>query len=202
MGLANLGRFLTGVVIGPESILPTEWLPVIWGGEEPEFETEVEMRTVLGAIMGRYNEIAACFNSDPIDFDPIFWEGPEGEVIASDWAGGFLDAVAFRPSAWEPLIEHHRGRMMMMPLLLLNGDAKLDVAGPDGPIDEDQFLAEVPDIIPACVAGIYEFWKNRQCPIRNYRRAEVEAGQEAADAGDTTNAIACHHGRSGRQSDS
>jgi uncharacterized protein len=161
MGLSDLDGFLTGVVIGPKLILPTEWLPVIWGGEEPEFETGVEMRTVLGTIMGRYNEIAACFNSDPIDFDPIFWEGPEGEVIASDWAGGFLDAVALRPTAWEPLIEHHQGRMMMMPLLLLNGDAKLD-AGPDGPIDEDQFLAEVPDIIPACVAGIYEFWKNRR----------------------------------------
>jgi hypothetical protein len=51
--------------------------------------------------------------------------------------------------------------MMMMPLLLLNGHAELD-AGPDGPVDEDQFLAEVPDIIPACVAGIYEFWKNRR----------------------------------------
>ena len=69
MGLADLDGFLTGVVIGPELIPPSEWLPVIWGGEEPEFETGVEMRTVLGTIMGR-------FNSEPIDYDPIFWEGP------------------------------------------------------------------------------------------------------------------------------
>ena len=46
-----------------------------------------------------------------------------------------------------------------MPLLLLNGDAELD-AGPDGAVHEDEFLAEVPDIIPACIAGIHEFWKN------------------------------------------
>jgi uncharacterized protein len=77
MGLSDLDGFLTGIVVGPELILPSEWLPVIWGGEEPEFETEDEMRTVLGTIMGRYNEIAACFNSDPDEFDPIFWEGPE-----------------------------------------------------------------------------------------------------------------------------
>ncbi len=69
MGLSDLDGFLTGVVIGPELIPPSEWLPVIWGGEEPEFETGVEMRTVLGTIMGR-------FNSEPIDCDPIFWEGP------------------------------------------------------------------------------------------------------------------------------
>jgi uncharacterized protein len=159
MGLSDLDGFLTGIVVGPEVILPSEWLPVIWGGGEPEFETEAEMRTVLGAIMARYNEIIACLDSDPEDFEPIFMEGPEGEVIASDWAAGFLDAVALRTKAWEPLIAHDRAGIMMLPILLLNGDAELD-AGPNNAIDEDEFLAEVPDLIPACVAGIHEFWKN------------------------------------------
>jgi uncharacterized protein len=63
MGLSDLDGFLTGVVVGPELIPPSEWLPLIWGGDEPEFETEDEI--VLGTIMDRYNEIAACFNSDP-----------------------------------------------------------------------------------------------------------------------------------------
>jgi uncharacterized protein len=131
---------------------------MIWGGDEPEFETEDEMRTVLGTIMGRYNEIIACLDSEPENFEPIFMEGPEGEVIASDWAAGFLDAVALRKKAWEPLIEHDRAGIMILPILLLNGDAELD-AGPDSAIDEDEFLAEVPDIIPACVAGIRDFWR-------------------------------------------
>jgi uncharacterized protein len=161
MGLSDLDGFLTGIVVGPELILPSEWLPVIWGGEEPKFETEAEMRTVLGTIMGRYNEIIDAFNGDPDDFDPIFWEGPEGEIIASDWAAGFLDAVALRRSAWEPLIEDNRAGIMMLPILLLNGDAELHL-GPDDAADEEAFLAEVPDIIPACVAGIHEFWKQRK----------------------------------------
>ena len=67
-------------MVGPELILPSEWLPVIWGGEEPVFQTEDEMRTVLGTIMGRYNEIVACLDTDPDDFDPIFLEGPEGDA--------------------------------------------------------------------------------------------------------------------------
>ena len=73
-------------------------------------------------------------------------------------------------------------------LLLLNGDAELHV-GSDGPVDEEAFLAEVPDIIPACVAGIHEFWRHYRKP----RMAEVEAGQKAADAGDRTRQGAnCH----------
>jgi hypothetical protein len=32
------------------------------------------MRTAIGTIMARYIEIAACFDSDPDEFDPTFWE--------------------------------------------------------------------------------------------------------------------------------
>jgi hypothetical protein len=50
---------------------------------------------------------------------------------------------------------------MIMPILLLNGDAELDLGLKDGAFDEEEFLADVPDIIPACVAGIHEFWKTK-----------------------------------------
>jgi uncharacterized protein len=146
--------------VGPELILPSEWLPVIWGGDEPGFETEDEMRTVLGTIMGRYNEIASCFDTDPDEFDPIFWEGPEGEVIASDWAGGFLDAVALRPKAWEPLIESGNAGILMAPIFVLNGD--IEIA--DGGADENKLLAEASDMIPICIAGIHEFWRTYRKP--------------------------------------
>src|ERR1700687_1674040 len=72
MGLSDLDGFLTGIVVGPELILPSEWLPVIWGGEEPEFADDDEMRVVPSTIMGPYNEIVACFTSDPDEFEPIF----------------------------------------------------------------------------------------------------------------------------------
>jgi uncharacterized protein len=166
MGLSDLDGFLTGVVVGPELIPPSEWLPVIWGREEPVFRTEEEMRTVLGAIMGRYNEIVACLDTDPDDFDPILLEGPEGEVIASDWACGFLEAVALRATAWEPLIESDGAGILMTPLFLLSGD--MEIA--DDAADENELLAEASDMIPTCIAGIHEFWRNyRKPPSRRGR---------------------------------
>ena len=170
MGLSDLDGFLTGIVVGPELILPSEWLPVIWGGEEPEFQTEAEMRTGLGTIMGRYNQIVACFTSDSDDFEPIFLEGPEGEVIASDWAGGFLDAVALRPQAWKPLMEDDRAGILMAPLFLLNGDTEIA----EGATDENELLADASDMIPTCVAGIHEFWRGYQKP--SYDRGQRRPG--------------------------
>ena len=133
------------------------------------------MRIVIGTIMGRYHQIKACLDSDPGGFEPIFLEGPENEIIASDWAAGFLDAVALRPKAWEPLITHDRAEIMIMPILLLNGDAELDLGLEDVAVDEEEFLAEVPDIIPACVAGIHEFWKND----RSNRRPAPSRGRSS-----------------------
>ena len=62
MALSGLDGFLTAVVIAPDRIPPSEWLPVIWGDEEPEFESEAELRTILATIMGRYSQIATCFS--------------------------------------------------------------------------------------------------------------------------------------------
>jgi yecA family protein len=87
-------------------------------------------------------------------------EGPNGEVIVSDWAGGFLDAVALRAKAWKPLIKDRKGGIMMQPFFVLNGDAEL-LAGRDGAADEERFMAEAPDLISTCVLGIHEFWKER-----------------------------------------
>ena len=81
-------------------------------------------------------------------------------MIASDWAGGFLDAVALRPQWWKPLVEDDRARILMAPLCLLNGDIGFD----DSPTDEDDLLAEASDMIPTCVAGIHEFWRNYRTP--------------------------------------
>jgi uncharacterized protein len=181
-------------------VLPSEWLPVIWGGKEPEFQTEAEMRTVLGTIMGHYNEIVACLDAEPENFEPIFIEGPADEVIASDWAAGFLDAVALRANAWEPLITHDRAGIVLMPILLLTGDAEFD-AGLDSAIDHKEFMMEVSDIIPACVAGIHEFWRNN----RSHRKARTSRGratEHRVAAIDTTAHIDRQHDRTGRQSHS
>jgi len=159
MGLSDLDGFLTAIVIGPKPIPPSEWLPVIWGDEEPEFESDTEARTMLGTIMGRYNQIAVCFDSNPDDFDPIFSEGRDGNMIVSDWAAGFLDAVELRRAAWEPLFNHQKAKVLLEPLLILGDDGELDdERAPDDRWKE--FYASKPKVIPTCVVSIHDFWKD------------------------------------------
>jgi len=57
MLLSDLDGFLTGIAIGPEIVMPSEWLPHVWGGEDPVFDDPAQASAILGTIMGRYSAI-------------------------------------------------------------------------------------------------------------------------------------------------
>ncbi len=165
MGLSDLDGFLTGLAVGPESIPPGEWLPVVWGGDGPDFADAEEARRVLGAIMGRYSEIVRALDAAPGDLDPVFWEGPDGRVIVADWAAGFLDAVMLRPKAWEPLVRHSEASALVLPLLVLGADDPERLPFGVRPLPKEQveaLHAIGADIIPDCVVGIHGFWRERR----------------------------------------
>ncbi len=161
MQLSDLDGFLTGIAIGPEPVVPSEWLPAIWGSEEPVFESAEQAQTVIGTIMGRYNEILRELDTDPEAYEPLFWEGPDGEVIAADWAEGFVEAIRLRPEAWRPLLEDREALILLMPILALCGDAEGGSPLELDPEEDAELLAQAPELIPACVVGIHGFWKER-----------------------------------------
>ena len=70
MQLSDLDGFLTGIAIGPEPVPPSEWLPVVWGGEEPVFDDAEQARTVIGLIMTRYSEVLRVLDTDPGAYAP------------------------------------------------------------------------------------------------------------------------------------
>jgi uncharacterized protein len=157
MMLSDLDGFLTGIVIGPELVLPSEWLPLIWGGEAPEFADEDEAKAMLGAIMGRYNEIIRQIADDT--FDPIFWADRDGMLIAADWAEGFLQAILLRADAWGRLFKSKRDGQLLLPILALcrdeNGDSLLGLS----PDEKDRVREESAEFIPACVTAIPAYWR-------------------------------------------
>jgi hypothetical protein len=94
--------------------------------------------------------------------------GLSGEVIASNWAGRFLDAVALRAQAWRPVFGDDRAGILLAPLFVLNGDLELE----DGAADDDELLAEASDMIPTCIVGIHEFWQNYRKPPSSRGRSQ------------------------------
>ena len=160
MMLSDLDGFLTGIAVGPEFILPSEWLPLIWGGEAPEFADEAEAKAILGTIMGRYNEILRQVGNGT--FEPILWATADDTVIAGDWAEGFALAIGLRPEAWDPLFDAEEDALALLPILALCGDENGDSAlGLDAETDDD-IMEMAPAVLPAAVMEIAAFWRERR----------------------------------------
>ena len=160
MGLSDLDGFLSGLVIGPETIMPSEWLPHVWGGETPEFADLAEANAVMRAIMGRHNEIATQLDEGPKVYEPVFWTRPGSEVaIAGDWAQGFFDAIKLRPEAWAPLIAHEEAGVLLAPILALCSNEQGEALLPITEEEEVQWRVEAPDLIVDSVLLIHSFWR-------------------------------------------
>ncbi len=162
MGLSDLDGYLTAIVVGPELIKPSEWLPVVWGDETPEFTDDAQSAKILGAILGRYNEIAHSLTSIPPDIDPIFWGTRDGLVVAGDWAEGFLDAMGLRLEAWTEMLKDGNESCYLTPILSLAGSENESPVLAGGSEELDRLVVEATDLIPFCVIKIDAFWKARR----------------------------------------
>jgi Uncharacterised protein family (UPF0149) len=98
MTLSDLDGFLTGIAIGPELVLPSEWLPLIWGGKAPEFAdgTKPMPSSAPSWVVTTTFSARSITTSSTLSF----WVH-NGTLIAVDWADGFLHAILLRMDAWD-----------------------------------------------------------------------------------------------------
>ncbi len=160
--LSDLDGFLTGIVVGPELIMPSEWVPIIWGTGEPEFKDDDQAARIMDIIMARYNEIVLHLNGDQDLFTPIVYGAPDGSIIIGDWAEGFMDAFRLRAGAWKPLLDDDDVGYLMLPFLALtsNTDPELMFEGTQKQARE--IIEESAETLPDIIKEIDSYWKARR----------------------------------------
>jgi uncharacterized protein len=173
MMLDCLDGFLTAIVSGPVMIMPSVWMPMVWGSpevDEPIFETLEQAERITGLIMRHLNGIIWNLEQDPDAFEPVFdaaiYPGDLREYVNGEmWAYGYMEGINLQRQNWKEFFDEPNSEVVLRPIFLLGAD---DVT------PEEEALTETPtqreelsEQIPASVAWIYKFWKP-------YRRAVAE----------------------------
>ena len=106
LDISEFDGFITAVVSGPDMIMPSQWLPVVWGGEEnaPEWGSMEEYQRVFELMIRHLNTTSAMLMQEPAEYDPCFLEREvEGVThwIVDEWCAGYMKGVALYPGQSE-----------------------------------------------------------------------------------------------------
>jgi uncharacterized protein len=170
MDVSTLHGFLTAVAIGPGLVLPSEWLPAVWGDDEgPEFASERQAQRIVGLIMRMYGSILRILNETPQKFLPVIVEDETDEgklqLLPEPWCEGFFEGMYLRKKDWEPFLSDEECCMVLSPILaFLDPQAMKDfqTSAPEPKPTRETIMA----MIPIAVAAIYSYWLEHRQPLR------------------------------------
>lgn len=166
MGVVELDGFLTAIVIGPQVVPPSEWLPQVWAetdDEEMVWKSDAQAEKFITLIMRHMNGIAGQFQQAPEDFEALTYEREiEDKTIRviDDWCYGFMQAVAMRMDDWEPIFSTDDS-VMAMSIVSMYGTEEGWKELETDPEQETKHDHAVEFLEPS-IAAIYEFWLKRR----------------------------------------
>jgi uncharacterized protein len=167
LGVSELDGFLTALVSSPNVIVPSRWLPALWGVEEPVWESAEELQEIFGLIVRHQNSIAATLLQEPQAFEPMFGEREvEGKkyLIVDEWCHGYMRGVVLDARAWSASDADIEA--LLRPIQLWGteeGWRKIDAMS-----DADQIREQ--NAIASPVRALHKYWLDRRdlqaAPIR------------------------------------
>ena len=182
MTIAELDGYVAGLIVCPETIVSSEWLPGVWG-EDHAFGDAGEAEATIAAVMGHYNRIARELAECPEDYAPVFEIDPNGgDTLWEPWIDGFERAMRLRPDVWEEiaLSDDEEASASVSMILALNdfyyGRSELTEEA------EDEFDRAAPGLIPEFVRNLNAWTKSWQMGTRGGSGAEPHAGFDRDDA--------------------
>lgn len=148
MSLEELDGFFCALICSPEVVPPSEYLPIVFGGELVQghgVSTIEEAPELLNLLTRHWNAIAATLLRD--EPYPILIERDDDDDLAGEeWAQGFELGMSLRDDSWNMLIEDDEFAVALIPIIALaeasNPDSGLTPMTPEVRAEAIDALAE------------------------------------------------------------
>ena len=162
MNLEEVDGFFAALICGPESVLPSEYLPEICGLEssdaDSDFDNLEDLQEFLDLLVRYWNNIVHTLSSGEI-FLPMLLEGDDGMCHANDWAWGFMRGVEIRHGAWRKLFndEEHGGPLIPILVLFYEHDPDPEMRPYEEPVSTER-RDELIVGVAAAVTILYKYF--------------------------------------------
>ena len=168
MNIEMLDGYFAALICGPDMVLPSEYLPQIWG-EDFGFDSDAQATDIVGLLMRHWNTISSALLhalDEPDVYLPVLLEGDDGIARGNDWAEGFRRGTHTRSASWRELIDNDEYGGAMLPIMFLahEHDPDPDPAMRPPPV-ADLKREELLQMMIASLTMIYRFFEpHRQSP--------------------------------------
>jgi uncharacterized protein len=157
----SVDGFFAALACSPVATEPSEWLPVVWGGEPPEWATIDEAQEAIGLLMRMWDQVADEIQSS--DFAPLMTTGLDGAgneiTLPHAWCMGFMEGMQLHEKYW--LNESNEElQKLLLPIGIVARDAAvlLGVA----PEEQEQLppaeLEQCVELLPELVLELRDYW--------------------------------------------
>lgn len=99
----ELQGYLFGLAMTPGKVLPSSWIPVIFGDETPVIETLDQIKEMHNCLIQVANKLRTRFQAQQLPFPFNIEElDPESIEYLYAWVSGFEEALALHEEIWDP----------------------------------------------------------------------------------------------------
>ena len=136
-----LDGFFAALACCPDLVLPSEYMPVIQGGETEDgdlvFEGMDEAQRFMELVNRHWNHVNAQLHEDEV-YLPLVHENEKGEYSGNDWANGFICGTHVRFDIWSDLLDddEHGGPMVAIMALAYENHPDPDMRPFNEPVDD------------------------------------------------------------------
>ena len=121
MNIEQLDGFFAALIAGPETVMPSEYYPEVFGGEMSdacEFENLDQANEILGLMMRHWNTIAGMLFKGEV-YVPLLLEDENGVAHGNDSAYGFMRGMGMCHDGWAELVNDDDNGGCLVPMMML-----------------------------------------------------------------------------------
>lgn len=128
MNFFQLDGYLRAIAGGPGDALHSDWVPLVFGDQSPDFTSEEESIRITKALISLYTWHREQVLADlcELPFAPVYSPDKQDRLNGEQWARGFMQGYIFWQDIWSQILDEYQTSAKLAAILPTLVDDEID----------------------------------------------------------------------------